>query len=83
MSDLRDAERQLIGDIWTSDEPYLNLLHLCDDIGSRWAGSPSEHAAGEFIQSKLVAYGLQNVVVTFCHVFLFRCGISVLQYQHC
>jgi len=61
MSDLRDAERQLIGDIWTSDEPYLNLLHLCDDIGSRWAGSPSEHAAGEFIQSKLVAYGLQNV----------------------
>lgn len=61
MSDLRDAERQLIGDIWTSDEPYLNLLHLCDDIGSRWAGSPSEHAAGEFIQSKLFAYGLQNV----------------------
>lgn len=61
MSMVRAAERQLIGDIWTSDEPYLNLLHLCDDIGNRWAGSASEHAAGEFIQSKLVAYGLQNV----------------------
>jgi Zn-dependent M28 family amino/carboxypeptidase len=57
----QDAERQLIGDVWTSDEPYLNLLHLCDEIGNRWAGSPSEHAAGEYIQSKLIAYGLQQV----------------------
>lgn len=56
-----DAERQLIGDAWTSDETFLNLLHLCDEIGNRWAGSPSEHAAGEYIQSKLIAYGLQNV----------------------
>ncbi len=57
----RALEQQLIGDIWTSDEPYLNLLHLCDELGSRWAGSASEHAAGAFLQSKLVAYGLQNV----------------------
>ena len=56
-----DAERQLIGDIWTSDEPYQNLLWLCDEIGNRWAGSASEHAAGEFIRDKLIAYGLQNV----------------------
>lgn len=54
-------ERQLIGDIWTSDEPYLNLLHLCDEIGNRWAGSASEHRAGEYLQSKLIAYGLANV----------------------
>jgi aminopeptidase YwaD len=58
---LQDAERQVIGDVWTSDEPYLNLLHLCDEIGNRWAGSQSEHAAGEYIQSKLIAYGLQQV----------------------
>jgi len=58
---LRDAERQLIGDIWTSDEPYQNLVYLCDEIGNRWAGSASEHRAGEFLQSKLVAYGLANV----------------------
>lgn len=61
MSAATAAERQLLGDIWTSDEAYLNLLHLCDELGNRWAGSPSEHAAGEFIRSKLGAYGLQNV----------------------
>ncbi|MGN6362029.1 MAG: M28 family peptidase, partial [Thermomicrobiales bacterium] len=58
---LLDAERQLIGDIWTSDEPYQNLVYLCDEIGNRWAGSASEHRAGEFLQSKLAAYGLANV----------------------
>ena len=57
----RALERHLIGDIWTSDEPWLNLLHLCDDLGSRWAGSESEHRAGEFLRSKLVAYGLERV----------------------
>ena len=61
MGDLAAAERQLIGDIWTSSAPYDTLVELCDDIGSRWAGSPSEHAAGEWLRDKLSAYGVQNV----------------------
>ena len=59
-TEIHDLERQLVGDIWTSDEPYQNLLYLCDDIGNRWAGSTSEHRAGEFLQSKLAGYGLEN-----------------------
>ena len=54
----RGYEHQLIGDIWTSDEPYRNLVELCDDIGNRWAGSESEHKAGEFLKTKLESYGL-------------------------
>jgi Zn-dependent M28 family amino/carboxypeptidase len=54
-------EKQLIGDIWTSDEPYRNLEELSDVIGSRWAGSESEHRAGEWLADKMRAYGLQNV----------------------
>jgi Zn-dependent M28 family amino/carboxypeptidase len=57
----RGYEHQLIGDIWTSDEPYRNLVELCDDIGNRWAGSESEHKAGEFLKAKLESYGLTNV----------------------
>ncbi len=53
-------EKQLIGDIWTTDEPYRNLAELTDGIGSRWAASDSEHQAGEFILEKLKSYGLEN-----------------------
>jgi Iap family predicted aminopeptidase len=61
MADLTAAERQIIGDIWTSSATYDNLLVLCDDIGNRWAGSPSEHNAGEWLRDKLISYGVQNV----------------------
>lgn len=54
-------EKQLIGDIWTTDEPYKNLAELTDGFGSRWAASESEHQAGEFIAEKLKSYGLENV----------------------
>jgi Zn-dependent M28 family amino/carboxypeptidase len=57
----RQLDRRLLGDIWTSDAAYRNLLHLCDDLGSRWAGSESEHRAGAFIERKLEEYGLANV----------------------
>lgn len=54
-------DRQLIGEIWTTDEPYRNLEEFCDVIGSRWAGSESEHRGGEFLKAKLESYGLRNV----------------------
>lgn len=58
---IQDHDRQVIGDIWTSNESYTNLEHLCDVIGSRWAGSQSEHDGGEFLKRKLEEYGLVNV----------------------
>ncbi|CAN5511633.1 M28 family metallopeptidase [soil metagenome] len=60
-ADNTSYEKQLIGDIWTTDEPYRNLAELTDGIGSRWAASESEHKAGEFIAEKLRRYGLENV----------------------
>ena len=58
---LREIERQVLGEIWTSDEPYRNLLQLCDGIGHRFGGSASEHAAAEFLQRMLREYGLEQV----------------------
>ena len=58
---LTTSERQILGDVWTSDAAYENLLYLCDVIGNRWAGSDSEHRAGEWLKSKMEEYGLQNV----------------------
>lgn len=62
MSELsREIERHVLAEAWTSDEAYGNLVHLCDDVGHRFAGSASEHQAAEFLRSRLTAYGLRDV----------------------
>ncbi len=54
-------DRQIVGDIYTSREAMDNLTILCDDFGSRFAGTPEERKAAEFIQDTFVRYGLKNV----------------------
>ena len=54
-------DRQMVGDIYTSREAMDNLTILCDDFGSRFAGTPEERKAAEFIQETFVRYGLKNV----------------------
>ena len=58
--DLAAIDRHILGEVWTTDEMWRNLLHLCDDLGHRFGGSSSEHAAAQFLLEKMRAYGLQN-----------------------
>jgi Iap family predicted aminopeptidase len=60
-SDLTTLERQLLGDAWTSNAGWDNLVEFCDVIGNRWAASDSEHQGGEWLKARLESYGLQNV----------------------
>ncbi|HEY3107961.1 MAG TPA: M20/M25/M40 family metallo-hydrolase [Chloroflexota bacterium] len=57
---LARAERAVLGEVWSSDEAYRNLLHLCDVVGDRWAGSASERQGGEWLREKAAAYGLRD-----------------------
>jgi aminopeptidase YwaD len=56
-----EIDQRISGDAWTSNRTYENLLRLCDDFGHRFGGSDSEHRAAEFLQAKMIEYGLQNV----------------------
>jgi aminopeptidase YwaD len=58
---LRQMDKHILGEIWTSNIAYENLQHLCDDIGHRFAGSTLEHQAAEFLAEKMREYGLENV----------------------
>lgn len=58
---LRELDTVIIGEVWTSDEPWRNLVYLCDDLGHRFAGTDREHRAAEYLRDKMVAYGLENV----------------------
>ncbi len=54
-------DRQMLGDIYTSCEVMQNLTVLCDDFGSRFAGTPEECKAAEFIEGTFDRYGLKGV----------------------
>lgn len=61
LSSLLALEQRIVGDIYTSREVMDNLEILCDDFGSRWAGSEGERQAAEFFARKFEAYGLVDV----------------------
>jgi Zn-dependent M28 family amino/carboxypeptidase len=54
------TERDLIGEIWQTSEIQKNMLVLADEIGSRFAGTPSEKQAQEYMVDKLKEYGYEN-----------------------
>lgn len=58
--DIQSLDKSLIGEAWTSPDLYANLEALCD-FGSRFAGTPSEMHARDFIAEKFRAYGLSDV----------------------
>ena len=53
-------DRQIVGDTFTSRAPMDNLEILCDDLGARFAGTPQERQAAEFIAATFKKYGLEN-----------------------
>jgi hypothetical protein len=53
-------DKQTLGEIWTSDEPWRNLAYLCDDLGHRFAGSEREHEAAAYLRDRMLAYGLEK-----------------------
>ena len=54
-------DQQMVGDIYTSQEVMENLTVLCDEYGARFAGTPEEREAANFIAACFKRYGLQNV----------------------
>jgi hypothetical protein len=58
--DWKAADRYLIGESWVGSQIDQHLQKLCVDIGPRWAGSPSERSAAEYIRDAMAANGLSD-----------------------
>ena len=54
-------DKLLAGEIFTSTDVQMNLEILCDDLGSRFAGTPAEAEASQFLQATLERYRLKDV----------------------
>jgi Zn-dependent M28 family amino/carboxypeptidase len=53
-------EKEIIGEVWQTSQIYENMLVLADEIGSRFAGTPSEKQAQKYLVNKLKEYGYEN-----------------------
>ncbi len=49
-------DRKMVGDSAISSELDDNLFYLCDDIGTRFQGTPGYRAAAEYVKKKLKEY---------------------------
>ena len=56
-----EFDKLLAGEIFTSHDIGVNLEILCDDLGSRFAGTQAEAEAAQFLQTKLGEYALVDV----------------------
>lgn len=59
--DYRQLDRSILGELWVSDSLWNNLKYLCDECESRFAGTPAEKLAGDYLMNKFLEYGLENV----------------------
>lgn len=59
---LKTIERNVIGDLWQENTILDNMHFLADDVGSRFAGTPSESRAQEYIFDQFHNYGYTNVM---------------------
>ncbi len=71
-------ERRVLGEVWTSDAIYRHLRHLCDDLGARFGGSASEHAAAAYLLQQMRGYGLQRVLLEEFPVYTWERGACEL-----
>ena len=59
--DAKTFDKLLAGEIFTSTDIQTNLEILCDDLGSRFAGTPAEAEAAQFLEAALQRYQLKDV----------------------
>jgi hypothetical protein len=59
MKELMVIEKDILGEAYISNETMNNLIALCS-LGSRFAGTPSEKKAVEYILDRIKDYNLDN-----------------------
>lgn len=58
--DWQMLDRWIMGEAWTGAQIDRHLTRLCDEIGPRWASSPQEWEAVNYLRDQLAGYGLAN-----------------------
>lgn len=57
----KELDSKILGEVYSSSESLDNLTILCDEFDCRWAGTPQDKGAVEFMRDKFQEYGLDDV----------------------
>jgi hypothetical protein len=57
---LVQTDRELLGNMLTSQEAWNNLVALCDRYCSRFGGTEEEKGARDYLLDRMAAYGVDN-----------------------
>ena len=76
--DIKQLDHYLIGEAWTSTQAYADLETLCD-LAPRFAGSPGNFAARDFILKKFDTYDLANAHTEPFHYLIWTRGTCELK----
>jgi len=60
MAGLSGVERRILGEVYSSSEAMRNLTVLCDEYGGRFAGTPENRGAAEYLLGKFEEYGFED-----------------------
>ncbi len=52
MAGLSGVERRILGEAYSGSEAMRNLTVLCDEYGGRFAGTPENQSAAEYLLGK-------------------------------
>lgn len=63
MQSWNDIDRRLIGNAWIESSIAEHVIQLCDTIGVRWAGTPSEQRAAEYIAEQFDALSISGTTI--------------------
>ncbi len=63
---LREIDKAIVGEVWTSTEALDNLTRLCS-FGSRFGGSESERLAVDYMVGKFREYGMDTAAKEHYH----------------
>jgi len=58
-----EIDRWLMGEAWTGSRIVQHVRHLCEVIGPRWASSPAEWQATQYIKAQYEAVGLDQATL--------------------
>ncbi len=79
MPEWNNVDRWLMGNAWVGSQIREHVSQLCDVIGVRWAGTPAERLAAEYVAGELETLSLSHSTIESFGLRSWKCGRASIE----